>query len=131
MKKVKTMEQAEQSAAPFVEAEVVESNELATIDDNCEEIVQPVSYLTIDADEQVSCMRDMAGTMLRRWKRAVEKNELSLDEEIKLFKEIKPFLGYGTVGNKTQADIGMDTLAIKYIEVSSHIKKRGRPSSKL
>lgn len=128
-KKTKT-EQAEQSAAPIIDAEVVDSTDLATIEPANAEIVTPATYMSVDTDEQVACMRDMAGMMLKRWKRAIEKKQLTLDEEIKLFKEIKPYLGYGTVGNKSQTDIGMDTLAIKYIEVSSHIKKRGRPSTK-
>ena len=72
--KTKT-EQAEQSAAPIIDAEVVDSTELATIDPTNAEIVTPATYLSVDTDEQVACMRDMAGMMLKRWKKAIEKKQ--------------------------------------------------------
>ena len=76
-KKTKT-EQAEQSAAPIIDEEVVDSTELATIEPANAEIVTPATYLSVDTDEQVACMRDMAGMMLKRWKKAIEENQEKL-----------------------------------------------------
>lgn len=127
------MEQAVETAAPIEDIATVESVELAPT--GGKQIRRRMTKeekeeLLADLGEQQKNMQIMAGMMLQRFKSAIENKELDFEQEIKLFREIKPFLGYNASGSKIAADIGMDSFALKYIELSSHINSVGKQSSK-
>lgn len=91
---------------------------------------RPSKETRADTDMQKSDMRLIAGYILLHFRQAVIKKELDFNQELQLFKTIAPFLGYNSEGNKLSKDVGMDVLAMKYLEVSAHINSPKKSSSR-
>ncbi len=127
-------EQAAKAAAPVVDVptadvEVVSENDYPISKRSPRTVGKPTNAERSDTDLQKQDMRLMAGHILLHFKQAVIKKELSFQEELQLFKEISKYLGYANDGNKTAEDIGMDTFAMKYLEINTKIKRAGEKQS--
>ena len=75
-----------------------------------------------DTDLQLTEIKGIVGDVLIHMRQAVQKKQLDFNQELKLLTTFAPYLGYDKVGNKTAEDIGMDSFAMKYIEINAHVK---------
>lgn len=83
---------------------------------------KPTNAERADIDLQKRDMRLMAGHILLHFKQMVIRKELDFSQELQLFKELSKYIGYSNDGNKIAEDIGMDTFAMKYLEINTKIK---------
>lgn len=75
-----------------------------------------------DPNIQIQGMQMLAGEILMHFKDAIKKKQLGFVEELKLFHEIAPYLGYTTGGNKLPADVGLETQARKFVEINQRVR---------
>lgn len=116
-------EQATEVAAPIAVMETEEVLDNFPVAKRSPNFVgKPTNGKRADVDSQKQQMRLIAGDILLHFKKKVHNNELTLDEEIKVFNSISKYLGYPSEGNKTVEDIGMDTFAMKYLEIDTRVK---------
>jgi len=133
-------EQASQEAAPIAEA-ITKEDAIAML--NTEEVVEVEDDMAIetrgrmsdeersDTDRQKVEMKLIGGLLLKHFREAIKNKELDFNQELQLFKSISPYLGYTKDGNKIAEDIGMDSFAMRYLEVNARIKTAaGRQSAK-
>lgn len=96
---------------------------------SCKTVGRITNEEKADVDFQKNEMRLIAGSVLRHFRRMVDNKELTFNQELQLFKEVSKYLGYNTDGNKSAEDIGMDTFAMKFLEVNARIKKAEKQSA--
>lgn len=111
-------EQKKNEEIAVVEAEEIEYTPKRSM----RTVGKPSKEERADSDMQKREMRLMAGYILLHFKQAVVQKKLDFNQELQLFKEISKYLGYANDGNKRQEDVGMDTLAMKYVEINARIK---------
>lgn len=114
-------------ATPVVEiptesVEVVNSGDYPLDKRSPRGVGKPSNAERADIDLQKKDMRLMAGHILLHFKQAVIKKELDFTQELQLFKELSKYIGYSNDGNKIAEDVGMDTFAMKYLEINTKIK---------
>jgi len=117
-------EETTESIAVIPTEEVVESNRYHRKSPNPARALSAIEKS--DTNVQLGLIQSLAGEILVSIKRRVKNKELNFEQEVKLFNAIKPYLGYETEGNKTAADVGMEALAIKYLEISAKAKTKSK-----
>lgn len=72
------------------------------------------------------------GMLLSNFRKALKSKQMSMQEQMQLFKLTSPFLDMSArdSGNKSTEEAGMDAFAIRYLEISRKVKKLQKPVSK-
>lgn len=109
----------------------VVEGETETINLHKENAGRPSEEDCVDVDRQKVEMKLIGGIILQHFKAALKNKELDFNQELQLFKTISPYLGYNKDGNKIAEDVGMDSFAMRYLEVNAKIKSvQGKRVSK-
>ncbi len=123
----KEQEQPQVEATPVIEiptesVEVVNRGDYPLDKRSSRGAGKPTNAERADIDLQKRDMRLMAGHILLHFKQMVIRKELDFSQELQLFKELSKYIGYSNDGNKIAEDVGMDTFAMKYLEINTKIK---------
>lgn len=128
--KKQKVEVAKQFAAP-----TETQQEVVPVEDVTQQIVVKPNYGAqqfeeqSDADHQVKEMRIINGYILKHLRKAIVNKELSVQEELQVFKETSKYMNYGMQGNKSTADTGMEAFAMRYLEIGTHLANKAKKSS--